>query len=512
MTTIALQQLMSSRFRTSVEADRATVLLMSNLGLSTKANVARLAISRSLALGRFSEDNVDSKGLEIPATVLFTQDDVTAWVGLIVTHARVHGSDAIDSMDAFRAAVRKHWHRGVKLLAQDWDESSGDFDKFLEMLIVRRADLPDIAASPRKRAAAANVEKPQDTSAVLLSALTEIGVNAEIKGLIHGPRISRYKVFLPDINQFDKLKRGLERLGLALNLQKSRPVLSTGDEAKTISLDVPRPQATWSPINFEQFRGWIASTKPSAGLLPVYPGVDVLGSPYSFDLAAAPHLLIGGTTGSGKSVCLHTLILSLITRMSPQALQLALIDPKQVELAVYRGSPYLYRGEIATTAPAAREMLIELVTEMEARYSTFMTAGVSNIGEARKKRMDMPFIVVVVEELADLLIMGKDIEDHIVRLAQKARAAGIHLVIATQRPDAKTFSGLVRSNIPARIALTVQKSTESTIILDEPGAEDLLGSGDMLVKARPGGQPERVHGVWIERADVEAVLREKTPK
>lgn len=512
MSSIALQQVMSSRFRTSVEADRITVSLMSNLGLSTKANVARLAISRSLALGKFSDDSVDSKGLEIPASVLFTQDDITVWVGLIVTHARVHGGEQIDSMDAFRAGVRKHWHRGAQLLMQDWEESSGNFDKFLETLIIRRADLPDVAPNSPKKTTEEKVEKPQDASVLLIKALAEIGVVAEIKGLIHGPRVSRYKVFLPDINQFDKLRRGLERLGLALNLQKSRPILSTGDEAKTVSLDVPRPKSTWTQVGFGQFRDWVASTTPSAGQLPVYPGVDILGNPYSFDLAAAPHLLVGGTTGSGKSVCLHALILSLIARMPPSSLQLALIDPKQVEMAVYRGSPYLYRSEIAMTAATAREMLIELVAEMEARYSTFMTAGVSNIDEARKKRMEMPYIVVVIEELADLLSMGKDIEDHIVRLAQKARAAGIHLVIATQRPDAKTFSGLVRSNIPARIALTVQKSTESTIILDESGAEDLLGSGDMLVKAKPGGAPERVHGVRIERPDIEAVLKDRAAK
>ena len=509
MSALILQQVMNSRFRTSGDADRTTVALMSNLGLSTKANVARLAISRSLAAGKLSADNVDSKGLEIPASVLFTQDDITAWVGLIVTHARMNGDDAIDSMDELRAAIRKHWDRGVRLLKLDWDEASGDFDKFLETLIVRRADLPDVATGASKKATIENIEKAQDASATLIKALAEIGVNAEIKGLIHGPRVSRYKVFLPDINQFDKLRKGLERLALALNLQKTRPTLSNGDEAKTVSLDVPRPRPTWIPVTFAQFREWIASTTTAAGQLPVYPGVDVLGKPYSFDLAAAPHLLVGGTTGSGKSVCLHALIVSLIARMPPAALQLALIDPKQVEFAVYRDSQYLYRGEIATTAPTAREMLIELVAEMDARYSKFMAAAVSNIDEARKKRIDMPYIVVVIEELADLLMMSRDIEDHIVRLAQKARAAGIHLVIATQRPDAKTFSGLVRSNIPARIALTVQKSTESIIILDEPGAEDLLGAGDMLVKTAPGGQPERVHGVRIERSDVESVLREK---
>lgn len=510
MSTLSLQQVMNSRFRTSGDAERTTVALMPKLGLSTKANVARLAISRSLALGKLSDDNVDSKGLEIPASVLFTQDDITAWVGLIITHARSHDGEAIDSMDSFRAAVRKHWHRGVALLMLDWQEASGNFDKFLETLIVRRAELPDVAAVSAKKAAIAIVDKAQDESAILIKALADIGVTAEIKGLIHGPRVSRYKVFLPDINQFDKLRKGLERLALALNLQKSRPTLSAGDEAKTVSLDVPRPRATWTPVGFRQFRDWISSGKPSAGQLAVYPGVDVLGSPYTFDLAAAPHLLVGGTTGSGKSVCLHGLILSLIARMPATALQFALIDPKQVEFAVYKGSQYLYRDEIATDAPSAREMLIELVAEMEARYSCFMAAAVSNIDEARKKRIEMPYIVVVIEELADLLMMAKDIEDHIIRLAQKARAAGIHLVIATQRPDAKTFSGLVRSNIPARIALTVQKSTESIIILDEPGAEDLLGAGDMLVKATPGGQPERIHGVRIERSDIESVLREKS--
>jgi S-DNA-T family DNA segregation ATPase FtsK/SpoIIIE len=512
MSSISLQQIMSSRFRTSAEAERATVSLMSNLGLSTKANVARLSISRSLALGHFSDDIVDSKGLEIPASILFTQDDVSAWVGLIVTHAKINSGDAIDSMESFRSAVRKHWHRGTRLLMQDWEESSGNFDKFLETLIIRRADLPDVALSQQKREPVVNIEKPQDASVILIKALADIGVTAQIKGLVHGPRVSRYKVFLPDINQFDKLRKGLERLALALNLQKSRPILSAGDEAKTVSLDVPRPQSTWIPVGFSKFHDWITSSNLSAGQLPVYPGVDILGNPYSFDLAAAPHLLVGGTTGSGKSVCLHALILSLISRLPPSALQLALIDPKQVEFAVYRGSQYLYRDEIAMTATAAREMLIELVTEMEVRYSTFMTAGVSNIDDARKKRIELPYLVVVIEELADLLMMGKDIEDHIVRLAQKARAAGIHLVIATQRPDAKTFSGLVRSNIPARIALTVQKSTESIIILDESGAEDLLGAGDMLVKAKPGSQPERVHGVRIERSDVESILREKSAR
>lgn len=509
MSDINIQQVLNSRFRTSSEADRLTVALMSNLGLSTKANVARLAIGRSLGLGAFSDDGVDAKGLEIPASSLFSQEDIAVWVGLVATHARRHGLEPIDSMDRFRNAVRKHWHRGANHLMQDWQGSEGNFDKFLETLIVRRAGLPDDAPQNNsEKSEKVIADKPSDLSGALVKALAEIGVTAEVKGLTHGPRVTRYKVYLADVNQKPKLERGLDRLSLVLNLQKAKPTLGPGEEAKTISLDVPRPEGTWTPVPFASLRDWVSATPTEDDKLVVFPGVDMLGAPYSFDLAAAPHLLVGGTTGSGKSVCLHSLILSLILRFPPSQLQLALIDPKQVEFAVYEGSPYLHGGGIAVDISTARERIQELVIEMEARYQNFMTAGVTNIAEARRRGMTLPYIAVFIEELADLILQDKDIEQQIVRLAQKARAAGIHLILATQRPDAKTFSGLVRSNIPARIALTVQRGTESSIILDETGAENLLGKGDMLVKAKPGSHPERVHGVRIERSDIENVLRE----
>ena len=513
MSELNIQQVLNSRFRTSTEADRITVALMGNLGLSTKANVARLAIGRSLALGAFVADGIDAKGLEIPAASLFTQEDIGVWVGLIATHARRHGLDPIDSMDSFRTAVRKHWHRGANLLLLDWQGASGDFDKFLETLIVRRAELPDnTPQAATKKSEASTIDKPTDISAGLVKALAEIGVTAEVRGFTHGPRVTRYKVYLADVNQKPKLEKGMDRLGLVLNLQKAKPTLGPGDEAKTISLDVPRSENTWQPVPFARLREWATSTPVDEDKLIVFPGVDVLGIPYSFDLAAAPHLLVGGTTGSGKSVCLHSLILSLILRLPPSLLQLALIDPKQVEFSVYEGSDYLYGGDVAVDISMARERILELIAEMDSRYQRFMSAGVTNIAEARRRGMALPYIAVFIEELADLILQDRDIEDHIVRLAQKARAAGIHLILATQRPDAKTFSGLIRSNIPARIALTVQRGTESTIILDETGAEDLLGKGDMLVKAKPGGDADRVHGVAALRSDQEAILRERAAR
>ncbi len=513
MSELNIQQVLNSRFRTSSEADRITNTLMGNLGLSTKANVARLSIGRSLALGPFPDSSIDAKGLEIPASSLFSQEDIGVWVGLISTHAHRHGLEAINSMDAFRNAVKRHWHRGATLLMQDWQGANGDFDKFLETLIVRRAELPDDAPkTSNDQTEISTAAKPNDISAPLVKALAEIGVTAEVRGFIHGPRVTRYKIYLADVNQKPKLEKGMDRLSLALNLQKAKPTLGPGDEARTISLDVPRPESTWQSVSFSRLREWAASTPVDEDKLVVFPGIDVLGNPYSFDLAAAPHLLVGGTTGSGKSVCLHSLILSLILRLPSSQLQLALIDPKQVEFAVYEGSDYLYRGDVAVDISTARERILELVAEMEARYQQFMTAGVTNIVEARRRGMALPYIAVFIEELADLLLQDKDIEDYIVRLAQKARAAGIHLILATQRPDAKTFSGLIRSNIPARIALTVQRGTESTIILDETGAENLLGKGDMLVKARPGGEADRVHGVAALRADQESVLRERSAK
>lgn len=506
---ISIQTILNSRFRTSAEGDRFTVSLMSDLGLSTKANVARLGIGRSLSAGAFSGEPVDAKGLEIPAASLFTQDDISVWVGLIATHAKRTGMEPVSSMDSFRLAVRNHWHRGVRLLMDDWESSGNNYDKFLETLIVRRAELTEAgtAQPDNTKDEVIHIAKPVDASAQLVKALSDIGVTAQVKGLTHGPRVTRYRVFLPEVNQLDKLRKGLERLGLVLNLQHAKPTLSAGDEAKTMCLDVPRPKESWTPVPFGEFRSWVVKAEYNDEKLMVFPGVDVLGAPFSFDLAAAPHLLVGGTTGSGKSVCLHALILSLLLKFSPKVVQLALIDPKRVEFAVYQGSEYLYQGNVATDPSEAREKIQELVAEMETRYTAFSTAGVSNIAEARRKGLALPYIIVVIEELADLVLQDRDIEAQIVRLAQKARAAGIHLILATQRPDAKTFSGLIRSNIPSRIALMVQKGSESTIILDELGAENLLGAGDMLVKA--DGHLNRVHGVRALRSDIEQILKER---
>ncbi|RWA97442.1 FtsK/SpoIIIE domain-containing protein [Mesorhizobium sp.] len=508
MSALTIQQIMSSRFRTSADADAKTKSLMEGLALSTKANVARLAIGRSLAAGPLAADSIDAKGLEIPATSLFTQADVATWVGLLATHASIHESAPLDTMDSFRAAVRGHWHRGATLLMNDWTDVNEDYDAFVGMLLNRRADLPDTRSDGDGRTPAGANGTPaasEDISKLLIKALSDIGVSADVKGVVHGPRVSRYKVLLRDVNQLDKLRKGLERLALALNLQNMMPTLGTSDEANTLALDIPRPRPTWINAGRKELETALASIPRRENTLEVFPGEGVTGQSIHFDLATAPHLLVGGATGQGKSVCMHVLIVSLVTRHAPDTLKLCLVDPKQVEFAVYEGSKYLWNNEVASGATQARNAIDTLVLEMDNRYARLKELGVNNVLDARRKAGGFPFIVAFIDELADLITQDRTVEAKIVRLAQAARAAGIHLVLATQRPDAKTFSGLIRSNIPSRIALTVQKSSESQIILDETGAEDLLGRGDMLIK-RPGEDLERAHGFYLSLQDVEAMI------
>jgi len=504
MSDLDVQQVLSLRYRTSGEADRYTDQLRQHLGLDTKAQVARLAIGRSLALGKLNDGQIDSKGQDIPAVSLFSPENIGAWVGLLVSHALSTGGPHIDSMDALRVAIRSHWHRGALALWADWTNSEQDYDRFIETL-VRRSDMPDFAQVKSAGQAGDEPENGKagevvDVSAQLVKALEELGIRVQVKDSIQGPRLTRYRVLLMNLADLGKLNRSTSQLGLALNLGSSAATVSNGDEPKTVFIDLPRPRNTWRQVEFLRLRDW-ASSGHDLNQLALYAGVSVTGEDVSFDLAALPHLLVAGTTGSGKSVCLHSFILSLLLRHRPETLQLALIDPKQVEFSAYARLPLIYRGEIATEVPQAREMLTELVTEMDARYALFSRLGVANIAEARQKGQPIPFIVVFIEEMADLVMRDEAIEQLIERLAQKARAAGIHLVLATQRPDSVTFSGLIRSNIPGRVALTVQKGSESNIILDERGAEDLLGIGDMLIRM-PGGSPQRAHGVFVRQQDI----------
>lgn len=226
------------------------------------------------------------------------------------------------------------------------------------------------------------------------------------------------------------------------------------------------------------------------------------------DLAKMPHLLIAGSTGSGKSVCINSIITSIIYHSRPEDVKLMLIDPKVVELSVYNGIPHL-RTEVITNMKKAEGALNWAVREMEARYQLFAGAKVRNIEGYNKQNPDkkMPYILIIVDEFADLMnVAAKEVEVLIQRLTQKARAAGIHLILATQRPSADVITGVIKSNIPSRIAFMVESALNSRIILDEGGAETLLGKGDMLFKQAGALTTVRVQGAFISDEEVEAVV------
>ncbi|MFT8523331.1 DNA translocase FtsK [Gluconobacter oxydans] len=506
MNEIDIQSIMTSRFRTSLEADKQTVSLMEKLGLSTKAAVARLAIARSLSVNSALEISVDAKGNEIPGSILFSKDDAAVWVGLIITFERAQMNNAKFTMDIFRSRLRQHWHRGVALLCSDWQNSDQNFDGFVEMLVRRYTALPEYG-SPQVGAESTiglsleNVDQSED----LVNALSEMGIYVKSRGIVHGPRVTRYLVQLKDITQLGKLKRSLEQLSLSLNSQENPITLALGNGAKTVTIEIPRYRETWSMPGKEAFVSALRSHMTDEKFLVVSPGVDIVGEPVFFDLREAPHLLVGGATGQGKSVCIHSLLLSLISTHHSSSLRLALMDPKQVEFLPYEKCKFLWNDQVATGIESCAEMVASLVDEMERRYEIFAQSGISNIIDAEEKGLKIPYIVACIDETADLILQDRLIEQNIIRLAQKARAAGIHLILATQRPDAKTFSGLLRSNIPARIALTVQKSSESQIILDDSGAESLLGAGDMILKL-PGKDPKRIHGYFLKISDVQELI------
>jgi S-DNA-T family DNA segregation ATPase FtsK/SpoIIIE len=238
-------------------------------------------------------------------------------------------------------------------------------------------------------------------------------------------------------------------------------------------------------------------------------GRDVSGKAYAVDLARMPHLLIAGATGSGKSVCVNALITSILMRANPDEVRLVLVDLKRVELAAYRDLPHLETPVIVESYDA-RAVLTNLVHVMEERYELLANAMERNIGaynaSPRRIGKPMPYMVVVIDELADLILReGRKVEDPIVKIAQKARAVGIHLVLATQRPSVNVVTGLIKANVPSRIAFAMASNIDSRTVLDAPGAEDLIGRGDMLYQPADLPRPVRLQGVFVSDAEVHSV-------
>ena len=244
--------------------------------------------------------------------------------------------------------------------------------------------------------------------------------------------------------------------------------------------------------------------------LTVWLGQNISGNAVGTDLAKQPHLLIAGTTGAGKSSCVNSMLCSILLRADPNEVRMVLVDPKTVELNYYEDIPHLLTP-VVTSPRMAANVLSNLIREMEARYAVMGQARARNLVELNKirerdKEPALPYILCVIDELADLMMVAPgEVEDAIIRLAQKSRAVGIHLLLATQRPSADIITGMIKANVPARIAFAVSSQTDSRVILDQNGAESLLGKGDMLFNPIGSSQPSRIQGSFIEESEIEKI-------
>ena len=334
------------------------------------------------------------------------------------------------------------------------------------------------------------------------------GIDANIINVVRGPSVTRYELALEQGVKLNKLTNLADDIALALGATGVR-IAPIPDKISVVGIEVPNkvvsPVSIHSVIASDRFTGSRAKTSFAVGK-------DISGQAIVGDIGKLPHLLIAGTTGSGKSVCTNTIITSLLYKATPEEVRLIMVDPKMVELGIYNGIPHLLIP-VVTDPKKAAGALQWAVTEMMKRYRTFSEVGVRKLEEynalaARTEGMEkMPFIVVVIDELADLmLVAAKEVEESICRVAQMGRAAGMHLVIATQRPSADVITGLMKANIPSRIAFAVASAMESRIILDTQGAEKLVGRGDMLFAPLGSGKPQRVQGCFISDPEVAAVV------
>ena len=373
--------------------------------------------------------------------------------------------------------------------------------------------LPDMSLLKKTSSRAKKRESEEslrDTAELLQQTLEDFGVPVEVVGWVAGPTVTLFKIDLPSGIRVNKITNLTDDIALALAAPGVR-IFAPIPGTNYVGVEVP------NKVRQNVFLGDILpAAKP--GPLQVAIGEDVEGHKMVFDLARMPHLLVGGTTGSGKSISINSMIMSILMRATPDEVRFIMIDPKRVEFAPYNGIPHLY-VPVVTEPREAASALSWGVAEMERRLKVFSKVGARDIGQYNTKvhqglldsegepAKQMPYIVIVIDELADLMMnVGKDVEFSISRIAQLARAAGIHMIVATQRPSTNVVTGLIKANITNRMALTVASGIDSRVILDTTGAENLIGHGDMLFGKPEFPRPVRLQGCFVSPEEIEAVV------
>ncbi len=347
------------------------------------------------------------------------------------------------------------------------------------------------------------------TAQDIAETLATFDIPARVVAWIAGPTVTLFEVEIAKGVRLNRVTALADDLALALAASTVR-ILAPIPGKALVGIEVPNMRRTSVTL------GDVLSPAGEDGPLLLGIGKDVGGGPVQADLATMPHLLLGGTTGSGKSVAINAMLMSILMRSTPSEVRLILIDPKRVELSMYNGVPHLY-VPVVTEPKEAASALAWSVQEMERRLKLLQIAGARNIGaynalvqegKGPEGASELPYLVIVIDELADLMMVAaKEVEDSICRIAQLARAAGIHLIVATQRPEANVVTGLIKANITNRIAFNVASSIDSRVILDQSGAEKLVGLGDMLFSTPAWSKPKRIQGCFVSESETEEVVR-----
>jgi S-DNA-T family DNA segregation ATPase FtsK/SpoIIIE len=368
--------------------------------------------------------------------------------------------------------------------------------------------LPDSAVlrhSPPKEAAAG--ETSARVADLLVQTLAHFGVDANVIGQISGPRVTRFELQLAPGTKVAKVAALKDDLSYALATTEIR-ILAPIPGKQAVGVELPNLSPNLVTLG-DIFDDLPATATP----LAVWLGKDISGSAVWTDLARMPHLLIAGTTGSGKSGCINTLLTSVLLRATPDEVRMILIDPKRIELNHYESIPHLLTPVVSSPKEAAA-VLANCIAEMERRYERLSAVRARNLNEANRAfrqrgEPTMPYLLVVIDELADLMMIAPQaVEDAVIRLAQKSRAVGIHLVLATQRPSVDVITGMIKANVPSRIAFAVSSQTDSRVILDQGGAESLLGQGDMLFKPLGTSRLQRVQGAYVSEEEIALVVEQ----
>jgi S-DNA-T family DNA segregation ATPase FtsK/SpoIIIE len=368
--------------------------------------------------------------------------------------------------------------------------------------------LPDRTLLNRSKPVTANGEKVSARTAdALVETLAHFGVDATIVGQIAGPRVTRYELQLAPGTKVAKVAALKDDLSYALATTEIR-ILAPIPGKQAVGVEVPNLSPNLVTL------GDIYDDLPAtASPLSVWLGKDISGNAVWTDLARMPHLLIAGTTGSGKSGCINAILTSILLRATPDEVRMILIDPKRIELNFYESIPHLLTPVVSNPKQASAA-LQNCVAEMERRYERMSLLRARNLPEANRQLRQrgedpMPYLLVVIDELADLMMVSPQaVEDAVIRLAQKSRAVGIHLVLATQRPSVDVITGMIKANVPSRIAFAVSSQTDSRVILDGSGAESLLGQGDMLFKPLGTSRLQRVQGAYVSEEEVALVVEQ----